>query len=154
MVVVRIRKSLWEEAETVARVQLACFILALFGAWGPFVSSRAQAADLNGHWEGSWNSFCTRHHGPLKADFCRINASQYEVRFKGRIFAIVPFRYSAVLNVVSEEGGVTYLEGSHYLGKLAGGTFSYRATVQGDRFVATYSCSKDRGQFVFCRTCY
>lgn len=42
-----------------------------------------------------------------------------------------------VLNVVAEEGNITVLEGAQSLGRLAGGTFTYRATVTGNRIVAS-----------------
>lgn len=118
------------------------------------LGSTAQATDLSGYWEGRWGSTTTPHNGPLTATFCKISSTQYQVNFKGRFFKILPFRYSVVLNVVSDDGRTVHLRGSSYLGRMFG-TFYYHATVTNNCFSASYSSCKDRGWFKMtrCSTC-
>lgn len=109
-------------------------------------ANQAWAVDLSGCWEGCWASNCTRHHGPMKATFTKCGESSYDVQFKGRFFAVVPFRYSVTLNVVEDNGDQVTLSGSHYLGRLFG-TFSYTATATDCQFTANYDSCKDNGTF-------
>jgi hypothetical protein len=113
---------------------------------------QAQAADLSGHWEGSWGSCKTSHHGVLRADFCKLSQSSYQVNFRGRFFKVFPFHYSVVLNVVSDDGQTVRLQGSSYLGRMFG-TFYYNATVTGNCFNASYTSCKDNGYFKLTKCC-
>ncbi len=117
-----------------------------------FVANSATAHDLSGCWDGNWQSCTTPHHGPLDGEFCRIDATHYQVNFHGRFFKVFPFRYSVVLTVVSEDANRVELAGSSDLGRLFG-TFYYRAVVTGNSFVANYSSCKDSGQFILQRQC-
>jgi hypothetical protein len=110
----------------------------------------ASATDLSGSWSGQWYSCCSRHHGPLKASFCKVDDTSYEVSFKGRFFKVLPFRYSVTLNVVSDDGQTVKLAGSNYLGRMFG-TFSYQATATETSFEADYFSCKDNGRFEMCR---
>ena len=112
-------------------------------------SGQAIAADLSGSWSGRWDSQSTGHTGPLKAEFTRIDDSQYQVDFRGRFLKLVPFRYSVVLTAV-EEGENVRLSGDNYLGRMFG-WFHYDAVVSGDCFTAIYSSCKDSGQFQMTR---
>ena len=115
------------------------------------VAAQANSADLSGSWSGRWDSQTTGHTGPLNAEFTRINDSQYQVDFRGRFLALIPFRYSVVLNVV-EEGDTVSLSGDNYLGRRYG-WFHYDAMVSGDCFTANYSSCRDSGQFRLTRCC-
>lgn len=128
-----------------AHLLVACGLL--LGSAGP-----AAATDLSGCWEGCWESFCTGHHGPLKATFTRCDEVNYSVRFSGRFFKLIPFRYTTTLTVVEESADGVRLTGSSYLGRLMG-TFSYNASATDTDFVAGYSSCKDQGQFVLRRVC-
>jgi hypothetical protein len=134
---------------SVAPFVIAC-CLAISGL--PASAEAAHAVDLSGCWEGRWQSCATGHNGPIKATLVRINDTQYEARFRGRFFKVIPFRYSIVLNV-AEDGDVARLQGSSYLGRLAGGTYSYDAEATESKFTLNYSSCKDHGQFVLCRVC-
>ena len=112
----------------------------------------AQATDLSGNWSGTWQSGNTRHHGPLQAEFVRLSESEYEVFFRGKFFAILPFRYSVVMTA-SESDGVVTLSGSKYLGRMFG-TFSFSAAATDTDFNANYSSCKDHGCFVMSRCSY
>ncbi len=115
-------------------------------------ASSAQAQDLTGRWDGSWQSCKTPHKGPLHGNFCRVDANHYRVDFHGRFFKVFPFRYSVTLAVVSEQPGRVVLAGSSNLGRMFG-TFHYHAVVTGNCFVAQYTSCKDNGQFVLQRAC-
>jgi hypothetical protein len=115
-------------------------------------ASQVYATDLSGHWEGSWGSSKTPHHGVLRAEFCKLNATQYQVNFRGRFFKVFPFHYSVVLNVVSDDGQTVQLQGSSYLGRMFG-TFYYNATVTNGCFNSTYTSCKDNGWFRMSKCC-
>jgi hypothetical protein len=132
------------------RAQFGRFLLAiLLLLAAPGVS---KAVDLSGCWSGTWQSCTTRHHGPLNAEFVRLNESQYEVFFQGRFFVIMPFKYSVVMTA-TEQHGVVHLSGSQYLGRMFG-TFSFNARATGCQFNAHYSSCKDSGQFTLSRCTY
>ena len=114
--------------------------------------SESRAVDLSGHWSGTWASGNTPHHGPLQAEFVRLNEGEYEVFFRGKFFAILPFRYSVVLTA-SEQDGVVTMSGSKYLGKMFG-TFQFSAAVTDTNFSANYSSCKDHGCFEMTRCSY
>src|SRR5687767_15086157 len=81
--------------------------------------------DLSGRWTcGSWRSFCTGHHGRLKGVLDRNCCGDYDARFTGTFFKIVPFLYRVTLNVVECREGVVYFSGSKRLPML--GTFCYQ----------------------------
>jgi hypothetical protein len=112
----------------------------------------ASAADLSGHWSGTWQSGSTRHQGTLQAQFVRLDANRYEVNCSGRFLRFVPFRYSIVMTAVENDGVVT-MSGSKYLGRMFG-TFSFAATATDCRFDASYSSCKDHGYFRMTRCSY
>jgi hypothetical protein len=128
----------------VAIVRTLLVLLAVVVSIGS--ADRVRATDLTGHWCGNWKSCTSGHKGPLRADFCKINDHCYEVRFKGRFFKVLPFRYSVQLQVVEETADHVVLSGSQNLGRLFG-TFTYSATVTEKCFVATYTSCKDDGEF-------
>jgi hypothetical protein len=115
------------------------------------IGGETLAADLSGAWSGQWDSVTTGHTGPLRATFCRISDSQYQVEFRGRFFKVLPFHYSVVLNAV-EEGDTVRLSGDSYLGRMFG-WFHYEAIASGDCFTASYSSCKDSGEFRLTRCC-
>ena len=115
-------------------------------------AKECRAIDLSGHGSGTWASGNTRHHGPLQAEFVRLNDSEYEVFFKGKFFAILPFRYNVVMTA-SEQDGVVTMSGSKYLGKMFG-TFQFSAAVTDTNFNANYSSCKDHGCFEMVRCSY
>ena len=117
-----------------------------------FAASSVSAEDLSGEWSGRWLSCTSGHKGPLKATFCRVGETRYDVTFSGRFFMVLPFRYNVTLDVVSDEGDTVMLAGSSYLGRLFG-TFTYQATASETKFTANYTSCKDNGKFVLCRTC-
>ena len=82
----------------------------------------------------------------------RLNDSEYEVFFRGKFFAILPFHYSVVMTA-SEQDGVVTMSGSKYLGRMFG-TFQFSAAVTDTNFNANYSSCKDHGCFEMTRCSY
>jgi hypothetical protein len=137
----------FQPAKPSSRRAVILAALALF-----FLPSVSHAIDLSGCWSGTWGSSCTRHHGPLNAEFVRLSENQYEVFFNGRFFVIMPFKYSVVMTA-TEQNDVVYLTGSKYLGRMFG-TFSFSAAATDCQFNANYSSCKDSGQFNLTRCTY
>lgn len=124
--------------------RLGTWGLLLAACWlGPVAA--AAAVDLSGEWKGRWESCETGHQGPLKATFCKLDGSRYQVEFRGRFFKLLPFRYSVVLNVV-QHGDVVRLQGRQDLGRLFG-TFCYDARADRCNFRADYRSADDHGVF-------
>jgi len=128
----------------------AAALALLLAAAGGSAYGGVYGLDLSGYWSGGWQSCTTGHKGPLKASFCRLHNGDYEVRFRGRFFRVIPFRYRVVLHVIDQQGDTVYLAGSSYLGRLFG-TFEYQATATPSEFRATYTSKKDCGEFWMCR---
>lgn len=142
-----------------ARTHLAALLIALVPAWtraddppvaAPPVAAPACALDLSGEWSGYWVSCTNGHRGPLRATFTRVGDDCYEVRFKGRFAAVVPFRYGTTLSVVGRGDGVLLLSASKRLGPVLG-TFEMSAAATATTFDANFTSKNDAGKFVLTR---
>jgi hypothetical protein len=109
------------------------------------------AVDLTGTWTGTWCSGGNGHHGPMTAEFSAGCHGCYDVRFRGRFCAIIPFSYRTTLKATVNADGSVSLSGSRRLGLLMG-TFSMQGTVSGDRLQANYCSKQDHGTFTLSRT--
>lgn|GEM_PF-1827115 len=106
--------------------------------------------DVSGRWTcGTWRSFCTGHNGKLKGVLVRNCNGDYDCRFSGTFFKIVPFLYRVTLNVVECRDGVVYFRGSKRLPML--GTFCYHGHATCCSFQFNYTTKKDRGVFQMSR---
>lgn len=102
-------------------------------------------------WSGRWSSDATSHSGPLHARIATTPAGDYRIAFRGRFFAVVPFRYSATLSPVGTgPGGEVYLAGEKRLG-FGLGTFSTSAVVTPTTFDAEFRSKRDSGRFTLRR---
>jgi hypothetical protein len=108
-----------------------------------------EPVDLSGKWHGSWKSCETGHHGPLNATFCKLGDDSYQVRFTGRFFVALPFRFTVPLQVTGREDGRVFLSGAPRLPLF--GTFHFEAVATECDFTATYCSRNDRGRFVLSR---
>jgi hypothetical protein len=124
-------------------LSLVCVLLVVAGA------AAAEPVDLSGNWHGTWKSCETGHHGPLNATFCKITDGCYQVRFTGRFFVVLPFRFTVPLAVTGQQDGMIGLSGSPQLPLF--GTFHFYAVATDNEFTATYFSRRDRGQFNLCR---
>lgn len=123
----------------------------LLGADPTADSDSAIVPDLSGTWSGSWESYQSGHDGPMTATFSQIGEGCYEVRFKGRFWGVLPFKYNVTLSVTEVREGVVYLSGSQRLPLF--GTFSYSAQATETCFSASYCAKKDHGAFTLSRCC-
>lgn len=117
----------------------------------PAATEAVPAVDLTGTWTGTWCSGKNGHHGPMTAQFSVGCNGSYEVRFKGRFCAIIPFTYRTTLKATQNADGSVTLTGSRRLGLLMG-TFSMQGTVTGDKLQATYCSKQDHGTFSLSRS--
>ena len=109
-----------------------------------FVFSGETQAQVAGNWRGSWISHTNGHHGNLNAKIRQVDCNHYRAVFRGTFFKVIPFRYSAKLQVVEQQPGYTRLSGSQRLGPIMG-DFGYEAIVTGIQFQATFHSKKDHG---------
>ena len=113
-------------------------------------AERAAASNLAGKWKGTWLSGSTGHKGPMQADFRSAGAGRWEVVFRGRFCALIPFQYSAILRESRGPDGTLQLSGNKNLGPLFG-TFHFNGTVQNGQLDARWWSQKESGQFLLKR---
>jgi len=113
-------------------------------------SDTVAPVNLAGRWRGTWHSDSTGHKGPMQANFRCAGTGRWEVVFRGRFCALIPFQYSAVLQEQTSADGSVTLSGSRNLGPLLG-TFHFRGTVSGGRLNARWWSKKESGSFVLSR---
>ncbi|MBL8825833.1 MAG: hypothetical protein JNM18_02530 [Planctomycetaceae bacterium] len=107
-------------------------------------------ADITGCWEcGSWRSYCTGHHGKLRARIVRCGC-EYECHFSGTFFKFIAFRYSVTLQTTGVGDGVVYFRASKNI-PFFGGSFDTCGHATNCKFVANYTSKKDRGLFEMSR---
>jgi hypothetical protein len=130
-------------------ILLISFAAVLLAPAGVRAAEPACPVDLSGKWHGNWKSCETGHHGPLNATICKAGDDCYQVRFTGRFFVALPFRFIVNLQVTGQEGCRVFLAGSPHLPLF--GTFHFEAVATDYEFTATYCSRNDRGRFTLCR---
>jgi hypothetical protein len=113
------------------------------------MASQAEAAGRRGSspvYRGTWSSQTTGHQGTLRMRVLENSGSTVRVRFTGTFLGVVPFVYSTPMTVTGRtaDGGMT-LYGQSQLPIF--GEFRSSAYMNGSQFQATYTSSRDRGQF-------
>lgn len=123
----------------------AIAVLVLFGAI--VAGSQPLLADGPcGKWSGRWTSTSNGRGGRLSARISQEDASTYHVRFTGTFFKVIPFTYAVPMTVTGVDAdGTIHLSGQAQLPMF--GQFCCNANVTACDFVASYSSSKDQGQF-------
>jgi hypothetical protein len=106
--------------------------------------------DLSGRWQGNWVSCKDGHEGRLKASFCKLSETCYQVRFTGTFLVVLPFCFSVDLQLTGQEDGKVFLAGSHRLPIF--GMFHFNAVATQCEFAATYWSCDDEGRFNLCRS--
>jgi hypothetical protein len=109
----------------------------------------AQAPLLNGRWSGYWISDFNGHNGPLHANVRQKDSDTYRVTFSGRFAKVIPFRYTATMQVIGRGEDVLILAAERRLGFR--GTFRTTAVVTHTHFDATFTSPRDYGRFVLTR---
>lgn len=114
-----------------------------------YPASPSPVLDMSGNWSGNWLSQKDGHKGPLYGTFTKIDDSTYAAKFRGRFFAVIPFRYNVTLNVVGSDPNHLYLAGSSRLPIM--GTYQYSAVATPTDFTADYTARRDYGKFTLQR---
>ncbi|MEM7307479.1 MAG: hypothetical protein AAF682_12450 [Planctomycetota bacterium] len=107
-----------------------------------------EARGMEGRWRGDWRSEWNGHSGGLRCMLTEQAPGAYGAYFYSTFALVLFFRHETVFYVIEEEGGVLRFEGSQDLGQGFGGVYTYRGTVEGDLFRATYGAENgDHGVF-------
>lgn len=70
----------------------------------------------------------------------------FEAKFHARYAKCLRVCYTTQLKATAIENGF-HLEGEADLGGLAGGVYTYRGELMGERLNCTYACKYDKGVF-------
>ena len=124
------------------------YALAVAAALALVGTASAQPPDLSGKWSGYWLSDKNGHTGPLNATFTQ-QGDAYRVTYRGRFAKVIPFRYTATMDVIGTGDGVVLLSAEKRLGPM--GTFRTTATATATDFDATFTSRRDSGKFVMRR---
>ncbi|HMO35225.1 MAG TPA: hypothetical protein PKA06_04205 [Gemmatales bacterium] len=125
------------------------FFLAIVAGMLTISLAQAQPPNLAGSWTGFWESDMNGHHGPLRARLRQRPDGSYRALFSGRYAGIIPFWYTARLNVEGVGEDVLLLEGSQRLPLL--GDYRTQAVVTATDFNASFTSRRDYGRFVLQR---
>lgn len=109
---------------------------------------------LTGAWQGTWRSETCGHYGTLR---CVVGPEKpatglHDFHYHATWAGILSGAYRAehTASPADPQGARSFF-GSHRLPGWAGGLYTYRGSVQGDAFKATYRCAKDHGVFEMTR---
>lgn len=111
--------------------------------------------EMEGCWEGTWQSEYNGHHGTLRAVITKQDEGIYNAHFKATFAVLIPYEFEIPF-FVSNDGEIYTFEGTADLGKLAGGVYTYNGTSSATDFHSYYSAdNKDHGTFTMkkLRTC-
>jgi hypothetical protein len=101
-------------------------------------------------WTGEWRSQTNGHHGELLCLLRRLSSGGFEAMFHARYAKYLRVCYTAPLKAVPQNEGFR-LEGEADIGSLAGGVYTYRGELVGDKLTCAYECRYDRGVFELTR---
>jgi len=136
----------------------ACLLLMLAAGcssfdrdWEAFTDARP-GDPLTGRWQGTWRSEPTGHSGDLRCIITLIDAepAAYRARFHATFARVLSFKYAVTMHP-TQRAGTWHLEGNANLGRAAGGSYRYDATIDGNHFDATYDADADHGVFSMTR---
>ena len=105
-----------------------------------------RAGAIEGRWEGGWKSEASGHEGGLRCLLTRSAEGKLEARYRATYACCFSFEYTVPMETVQDSDAVRF-RGSADLGWFAGGVYEYEGSVQGNRFLSTYSSSGDHGTF-------
>ncbi|MFT5124972.1 MAG: hypothetical protein ACI97B_003611, partial [Verrucomicrobiales bacterium] len=105
-------------------------------AWKNF-EDPTPADAFTGKWKGTWTSTYNGHTGGLRAMITRQEGDGYLARFHATYAKVLQFSHHNTFTA-TRKGEQILFEGENDLGKLAGGIYKYKGTVEGDHFDSTY----------------
>ena len=118
--------------------------------WQRAGSSATPANDIDGRWDGIWQSDANGHRGRLRCLMNKIDARKYEARFHAKYRRVLSFEYTVALDVQSAND-VFKFKGEADLGRLAGGKYYYEGSASPTDFLSTYRSKYDHGFFLMKR---
>jgi len=135
-------------ASLVAIALLFCGCSTFNRDWKAAANTPPPADDIQGRWEGTWQSDVTGHKNALRCLMTKTDDGQYSARFhaKYKKGITISFGYTAPL-MVTKEGGNFQFTGEADLGWYAGGVYRYEGHATPTNFFSTYGCKYDDGTF-------
>jgi len=108
--------------------------------------------DIQGRWQGTWQSRHNGHTGPLRCILTKAGDGRYEAKFHARykLGITLSAGYTTELAVTRTNGAHAFT-GAENLGWYAGGVYEYAGTVSSTNFFSTYRCKWDHGTFQMTR---
>lgn len=106
--------------------------------------------NIQGRWEGTWNSQANGHSGKLRCLLERLSEDSYRARFDSTYKKILHFKSTVVLNG-SVTNDIFHFNGEAKLPWWAGGIYDYEGKVSATDFFSTYKCKYDHGTFQMTR---
>jgi len=131
--------------------------------WKDAGLGKGHATRWDGQWTSGKNVYANGvfHHGRLRCVLVEQPDRSLEAHFRAN-WLIFSGNFDTALQPVlagPRRRNVRKYEGTHDLPAVYGGTYHYRATIEGDRFLTHYSSSYDVGTFdlhreKMCKDCF
>jgi hypothetical protein len=114
--------------------------------WQKAMANPAPNVDMQGPWQGRWNSDANGHNGKLRCVVTKTNEETYLARFHANYGKIFTFGYIIPLKVERTPDSF-HFSGEANLGYFAGGVYQYDGHAEATNFFSTYSNKYDHGTF-------
>ncbi len=110
----------------------------------------ANPLDIQGRWQGTWQSNVGEHNGNLRCIITAATPSAVHVRYAATYGGIFHFEYEMDMTC-QRRGQWVHFEGQADLGGLAGGIYHYAGDANASDYFATYRSDSDHGRFTMKR---
>lgn len=109
-------------------------------------------AGVEGAWAGTWKSEANGHHGKLRCIVgpAKNSRGDRDFHYHATWMGILSGAYRSTHQVTPTPSGATF-QGQHQMPAWAGGLYTYKGTIKGGDFHATYECAKDHGAYALKR---
>jgi hypothetical protein len=118
--------------------------------WAAAVERPRPATEIDGPWDGTWQSAVNRHHGRLQCLMSKNGEGEYQARFRATFAKVFHSSYTVPLAAV-RTNDLFLLKGRANLGSLAGGEYFYDGHASPTNFFANYQSKYDHGTFELAR---
>lgn len=107
---------------------------------------------VEGAWEGTWQSDVNGHHGQLRSvvDPAKNAEGDHTFHYHATWAGFLTGTFHADHRVKPEKDHLQF-QGQHTMPDWAGGLYTYKGTIKGDEFSASYDCALDNGTFQMTR---
>lgn len=114
--------------------------------WAKAAQQPVLPNDLQGCWEGTWQSAANGHTDSLRCVMTRKADGWYQARFHAKYRRVMSFGYTVPLKV-EQTNGLFQFSGEANLGWLEGGVYNYEGHADVSNYFSTYRCKYDHGTF-------